>query len=292
MNQNIKKKLYELIVEASTKLPTDIENALKKGLENEEKNSPSSAILSSILENCQLANERSLPICQDTGTLIINVSVPEDKIFSQRQFIENMSSAIEEATENCILRQNSVCPISGVNTGDNLGPGTPVYHFHQTTGNEVKVQLMLKGGGSENVGIQYALPNGELGAGRDLDGVRKCILDSVLKAQGKGCAPGILSVVIGGDRASSFEKSKEQLIRKLGSTNPNKELDEIEKEMFNKINELGIGPLGLGGKTTVLDVFISHLNRVPASYFVTVSYMCWACRRAEFTMSYDEFING
>jgi fumarate hydratase class I len=138
---------------------------------------------------------------------------------------------------------------------------------------------MLKGGGCENVGAQYSLPNEKLKANRDLDGCRKVILDAVLQAQGKGCGPGILGVCIGGDRATGYEFSKQQFLRKLGDRNENPQLDALEQDILKTANELGIGPMGFGGKTTLLGVKICAANRVPASFFVSVSYMCWAFRR-------------
>jgi fumarate hydratase class I len=158
-----------------------------------------------------------------------------------------------------------------------------VIHWHEQAGDEVRVTLMLKGGGCENVGIQYSLPDSELGAGRDLAGVRRCLLDAVHRAQGKGCAPGILGVAIGGDRATGYVASKEQFLRKLGERSPEPELAALEEQVLQEANTLGIGPMGFGGRTTLLDVFITALNRVPASYFVSVSYMCWAFRRRGMT---------
>ena len=140
---------------------------------------------------------------------------------------------------------------------------------------------MLKGGGCENVGAQYSLPNSELGASRDLAGVRKVTLDAVQKAQGKGCAPGILGVAIGGDRGSSFIASKEVLLRQLDDSNPESEMDSLEKQLTEESNQLGIGPMGFGGNTTVLGTKITAKHRLPASYFVSISYMCWAYRRRQ-----------
>ncbi|MDI6814385.1 MAG: fumarate hydratase, partial [Desulfitobacteriaceae bacterium] len=137
----------------------------------------------------------------------------------------------------------------------------------------------LKGGGCENVGAQYSLPYNALKAGRDLEGVRKVVLDAVHQAQGQGCAPGILGVAIGGDRGSSYYASKEVLFRHLDDENENPELAQLEKRLTEEANQLGIGPMGFGGKTTVLGTKITALNRLPASFFVTVSYMCWAYRR-------------
>lgn len=272
--------LYNLVVDASTNLPEDVESALICGLNREEDGSAAQAALKAIVENIDLARERRQPLCQDTGTLIFHVWIPQDVTFSQAKLRETLESAVVRATEEGVLRQNSVCPLTGKNSGNNLGPGAPFIHYHQgEKGSDVKVTLMLKGGGSENVGVQYSLPDKSIDAGRDIDGVKKCIIDAVLKAQGKGCSPGILSVVVGGDRATGYEQSKEQLLREVGSENPDADLNALEKEMLEKTNSLEIGPMGLGGRTTVLDVFIGKRNRVPASYFVTISYMCWAFRR-------------
>jgi len=272
--------LYNLVVDASTNLPEDVETALVCGLNQEEEGSAAQAALKAITENIELARTRKQPLCQDTGTLIFHVWIPEDVTFSQSNFRKTLETAVVRATEEGVLRQNSVCPLTGKNSGNNLGPGAPFVHYHQgEKGSDVKVTLMLKGGGSENVGVQYSLPDKSIDAGRDVDGVKKCIIDAVVKAQGKGCSPGILSVVVGGDRATGYEQSKEQLLREVGSENPDVDLNALENEMLEKANSLNIGPMGLGGKTTVLDVFIGKRNRVPASYFVTISYMCWAFRR-------------
>ncbi len=169
--------------------------------------------------------------------------------------------------------------LTGVNDGTNVGPGSPTLHFHQHRSAEVQVRLVLKGGGCENVGAQYSLPNEKLHANRDLDGCRKVILDAVLQAQGKGCGPGILGVCIGGDRATGYEFSKKQFLRLLDDRNSVPELDKLEQDILATANALGIGPMGFGGKTTLLGVKICAINRLPASYFVSVSYMCWAYRR-------------
>jgi fumarate hydratase class I len=147
------------------------------------------------------------------------------------------------------------------------------------------VRLILKGGGCENVGAQYSLPDTRLGANRDLDGVRKAILDAVVQAQGKGCSPGILGVCIGGDRAVGYAHSKEQLLRTLPDVNPDPALAKLEQEIVASANRLGIGPMGFGGKTTLLGCKIGALNRLPASFFVSISYMCWAYRRQGFLLA-------
>ncbi|HWQ90292.1 MAG TPA: fumarate hydratase, partial [Clostridia bacterium] len=233
-------------------------------------------------QNIALAKNKSQPICQDTGSIIFYVECPVG--FDQITFEEAAREAVKLATRKGYLRQNSVDSVTGKNDGTNVGPGSPVVHFHQHRSPEVNVRLILKGGGCENVGAQYSLPNEKLKANRDLDGCRKAILDAVMQAQGKGCGPGILGVCIGGDRATGYEYSKQQLLRRLDDQNPDPELNRLEADLTETANKLGIGPMGFGGKTTLLGAKIGVLNRLPASYFVSVSYMCWAYRRHGVTL--------
>ncbi|NLI47773.1 MAG: fumarate hydratase, partial [Acidobacteria bacterium] len=182
------------------------------------------------------------------------------------------------------LRPNAVNPITGKNSGNNVGVNAPFFHFHQWAEPYTRVRVMLKGGGSENVGAQYRLPDTSIGAGRDLKGIKKCILDAVLKAQGFGCSPGAIRVGIGGDRMTSYLLSKEQFFRRLGSVNEDATLARMETELCGKLNELNIGPMGFGGKTTVLGVHIGAQHRHPATFFVAITYMCWAYRRKTMTI--------
>jgi len=186
------------------------------------------------------------------------------------------------ATERGYLRKNCLDSVTGKSYDDNCADGAPVIHYLQPSTLNLKpatITLLMKGGGSENMSRQYSLPDATLGAGRDLAGVRKCVLDAVQKAQGYGCAPGILGVCIGGDRATGYEVAKEQLLRPLGDRAKDRSLKMLELQLFKNANSLGIGPMGLGGKTTLLGVKIGSRPRVPASFFVTVAYMCWAARR-------------
>jgi fumarate hydratase class I len=193
---------------------------------------------------------------------------------------------VVQATKKAYLRPNSVDSISGKNSGNNLGgKHFPSIHFEEVEGDVLTIELILKGGGCENVGAQYSLPDTTLNAGRDLAGVRKVMLDAVYRAQGQGCAPGILGVAIGGDRGSGYYASKEALYRKMDDHNPNPQLEAMEQRMVEEANQLGIGPMGFGGKTTLLGTKITHLNRLPASFFVSVSYMCWAYRRRKMTLT-------
>ncbi len=269
--------LIELIRRTSAEIPDDVQAALLQALEQEKKGTIAESALQIIDQNIKLAKQKSQPICQDTGSVLFYVDCPAG--FGQMAFEEAAREAVRLATRKGYLRQNSVHSITGLNDGTNVGPGAPTVHFHQHAGEDVQVRLILKGGGCENVGAQYSLPNEKLKADRDLKGCRKVILDAVLQAQGKGCGPGILGVCIGGDRATGYEFSKQQLLRKLADRNPVPELDALEQDILKTANELGIGPMGFGGKTTLLGVRIGALNRVPASFFVSISYMCWAYRR-------------
>jgi fumarate hydratase class I len=191
--------------------------------------------------------------------------------------------AIAEATRRGKLRPNSVDSITGENSGTNLGPGTPIVHFHQwENDDEIEVKLILKGGGCENMNAQYSLPAElpNLGrADRSLDGVRKCILHAVWNAQGKGCAPGAIGVSIGGDRTSGYVQAKEQLFRTLDDLNPDPRLAELEASIMGEINKLGIGAMGFGGRVSLIGCKVGVQNRLPASFFVSVAYDCWAFRR-------------
>jgi len=275
-------KLFELVTRTSTDLPTDVEAALQNAWVGEPDDSSCRAALGTILENVQLARQNQQPICQDTGTLQFYVEAAPD--LSPEAFRQAAENAIIKATERGILRQNCVETLSGHNTGNNLGYLSPGIHWQNSPNQNSLVTLMLKGGGSENMSRQYSLPEAELKAGRDLEGVRRCILDAVWKIQGLGCGPGILGIAIGGDRAGGYEESKLQLLRKIGERSAQPALAALETRLKEECNLLGIGTMGFGGKTTVLDVFLSTRCRLPASYFVSISYMCWCCRRQSISL--------
>jgi len=275
--------LIELIRRTSAEIPNDVNKAIMAALENEKKGTIAESALKIIDRNIELAKEKSQPICQDTGSVIFYVDCPVG--MDQIEFEDAARMAVKQATKKGFLRQNSVDSLTGRNDGTNLGPGAPAMHFHQHRSEELNVRLVLKGGGCENVGTQYALPSTKLKANRDLDGCRKVILDAVVQAQGRGCGPGILGVCIGGDRATGYEHSKQQFLRQLEDNNSVPELAELEQDIVKTANELGIGPMGFGGNTTLLGCKIGALNRVPASYFVSISYMCWAYRRQGYTLN-------
>lgn len=272
-------RIKELICSASTDIPEDVERALRLAYEREEGGSRAKNVLEIILKNIALARERRIPICQDTGTLIFYVDHPPR--FDTTMISERIINAVRDATKEGVLRPNAVDPISQRNSGDNTGIGAPYIHLEQWNREELRIRLILKGGGSENVSIQYSLPDSTIGAGRDVEGIKRCILDAAFRAQGYGCAPGVLAIGVGGDRMTSYMCAKEQLFRSLDDINPDPVLATIEAEMYNAVNMLGIGPMGFGGRTTVLGVRLGKRHRLPASFFVSVAYMCWAFRRAE-----------
>ena len=269
-------KLVDLIRDTSSSLPDDVVSALSSALRRERKGSSASVVLKTILDNVALAKKRGVPLCQDTGTLAFFV----DSRLRRMVTPSALKKAVAKATELGYLRRNTIDAVTGFSYDDNVAEGAPVVHYVDAAEGPKRVTLIMKGGGSENMSRQYSLPDSALGAGRDLAGVRKCILDAVQKIQGYGCAPGILGVCIGGDRATGYAVAKEQLLRPLNEKpSGDKSLRKLERQVLKDANALGIGPMGLGGKTTLLGVKVAARTRVPASFFVTVAYMCWACRR-------------
>ena len=272
-------RLADFIRLTSSSLPDDAERALKRALRREAYDSPARSVLKTILANVALARRDGTPVCQDTGTLTFFV----DESLRRKVTPESIGQAVQLATEKGWLRRNTIDSISGKSIDSNVCPGAPVVHYtNGLNGSKApkgQVALLMKGGGSENMSMQFSLPDAVLGAGRDLEGVRRAVLAAVQHAQGFGCAPGILGVAIGGDRASGFEEAKLQLLRDLDDTNPDSRLASLERRILREANSLGIGPMGLGGKTTLLAIKIGLRPRVPASFFVTVAYLCWAARR-------------
>jgi fumarate hydratase class I len=281
--------LLELIRSTSTVLPRDVVQAIAAGRRQEAHGTNAAYALDVIDCNIGMARDKSQPLCQDTGSILVYVHAPVG--YDLLAFEETFKTAVQEATAKGYLRQNSVDAVTGHNSGDNLGPGTPDIHVAFWHRPYVEVKLMLKGGGCENVGAQYTLPNPKFG-GRDLTGVENALLDCVLQAQGQGCGPGILGVCIGGDRASGYAHSKIQLLRLLDDSNADPVLGELEERIIAKANQSGIGPMGFGGRTTLVGCKIGKLNRVPASFFVTISYMCWAFRRQGVTLTPDGAIEA
>ena len=274
---DIERKIAELIRRTSSALSEDVLDALKSAVEAETAGSSARMILETIVRNAALAESNGTPMCQDTGTLTFLV----DERLRSSISATVIKNAVAYATEKGWLRRNTIDSVTGRSVDTNVCAGAPVIHY-VPAGNadeDPGVTLLMKGGGSENMSRQYSLPDAALGAGRDLEGVRRCVLDAVHKAQGYGCAPGVLGVCIGGDRAGGYEAAKLQLLRRIDDVNGDDALAGLEARLLWEANSLGIGPMGLGGRTTLLGVKIGSRPRVPASFFVTVAYMCWAVRR-------------
>ncbi len=289
LDKNLHDSILELLRITSTVIPDDIQKVILEALEREEKETSAQYAMDIIQANIKLAKMKSQPLCQDTGTIVIKVYHPPG--FHRAAFEKICHKAVVKATEVGYLRQNSVDSLTGKNETMNIGPGHPQLHYIEHSKKTIELKCMLKGGGCENVGAQYAMPYTPLEAGRDLAGVRKVILDAIQKAQGKGCGPGTLGICIGGDRGMGHVHAKEQLLRKMDDTNPVPELAALEKDIVETANKLGIGPMGFGGKTTLLGCKIGTLNRLPASYYVSISYMCWAFRRQGVSLKANNEIN-
>ncbi|MBN2013223.1 fumarate hydratase [candidate division KSB1 bacterium] len=288
MSQNeFSTRVLELIRRTSAYLPPDVEEVIALNQKLEQKGSKADFALDLVMQNIGLAKRFSLPICQDTGTLTFFIRCPVE--FNQIKLKQAIEQAVVTATEKGYLRQNSVDSLTGKNSGTNLGPGSPIYKIEQWGKPHVEIRLIQKGGGCENMSTQYKLPGEFHGKkfGRDLNGVRACILDAINQAQGKGCGPGFIGVCIGGDRASGLEWAKYQLLRTVDDTNEVPELAELENDIMKTANALEIGPMGFGGKFTIGCCKIGLRNRLPASFYVSVAYMCWAYRRRGVVLSLD-----
>ncbi len=277
--ETFRESMLQLITYTSTNLPPDVRRAMQQAMDREQGRSLQA--LNVIATNIDMACDNTGPICQDTGwpTFEVQTPVGANQIVMKRE----IKAAIVEATRLGKLRPNSVDSLTGTNTGNNLGDGTPTIHFGQwENDDEIEIKLLLKGGGCENKNIQYSLPMElpHLGkAGRDLDGVRKCLLHAVWQAQGQGCSAGALGVCIGGDRTSGYQHAKEQLFRTLDDVNSHPDLARLEDYIMQAANTLGIGTMGFGGGVTLIGCKIGAINRLPASFFVSVAYDCWAFRR-------------
>jgi len=274
---DITEPALELVRLCACVLPDDVKKGLEKARDGEADNSMSQNAFKTLLENVEVAAKNSVPMCQDTGAPIFWVYYP--KGHSQMDIEAQLTEAVRRASKIPYLRPNAVDPIDGKNSGDNTGSGVPIFHFHEWDKDHLKINMMLKGGGSENVSGQYKLPDASLGAGRNLEGVRRCVVDAIFQAQGKGCGPGVIGVGIGGNRDTGYEGAKQALFRRLDEKNPDGRLVELENTLMKELNELGIGPMGFGGNTTVMGVKINAMHRLPACYFVSVAYTCWATRR-------------
>ena len=273
MLQAIEEGIYRAVAAAAIRLPGDVREALQKALEREA--SPlGRSILEAILRNIEVAEERKLPICQDTGTPTFYVEVGSD--FPVKAEIEGVIvAAVRRATREVPLRPNAVNPWSNVNSGDNTGVGVPIIHWELVPGDKLRIRYLAKGGGSENVSALYMLS-----PAKGVEGIKQAVIDAVLKAGPKPCPPVIIGVGVGGGADAALDAAKRAAMRPLGKQNPDPEVARLEEALLEEINSLGLGPMGLGGSTYALGVHIEWMHRHPASLPVGVSMLCWAARRA------------
>ncbi|MFW9955578.1 MAG: fumarate hydratase [Candidatus Thorarchaeota archaeon] len=275
--QVIHETTYRLLKMAATKLPTDVEASLRKA-HDRETNETAKTQLAAILTNLEIAAE-GIPMCQDTGIVIFYI-----KVGDKFPFIGEIRNALEKATIKATaevpLRPNAVNPIVGGNSGNNTGRKIPWINWEIIPGDSLEITAFPKGGGSENVSIV-----GMLKPGVGLTGVKKLVVDNAMKYMGQACSPNIIGVGIGGGADIAIKIAKQQLQRPLDDSHPEAEVAKIENEIFEAINATDIGPMGLGGKTTVLGVKVDYAMRHPASLPVGVAVQCWAARRSTAVIS-------
>ena len=264
---------FKLLQLAVTELPRDVKVALQRAY-REEENEVGKSQLEAILKNVELAEKTRAPMCQDTGVVIFYV-----KAGSQVDGLDKVEDALRNATVRATrelpLRPNAVDPFTQKNTGDNTGRHIPYIHWEVVPGDTLEITVLPKGGGSENVSALCMLsPN------QGINGLKKFVVDTVINAGAKPCPPTVLGVAVGGGADIAMKLAKETLLRPLDQPNPDPELAKLEQELREAANSTGIGPMGLGGKITVLDVNVDYAHRHPASYPVAVVVQCWAARRA------------
>ncbi|UCG70316.1 MAG: fumarate hydratase [Thermoplasmata archaeon] len=267
----IKQVTLNLLKNAVTTLPKDIKETLRKAYEVEEDPIPKMQ-LKNILDNVEMAEGSSLPMCQDTGIQIFYVTLGKDLLFNiDKAIIEG----VKQATEEIPLRPNTVHPISRDNAGDNTGLRMPYINYRFSNEDYIEIAVMPKGAGSENMSaLAMLLPS------QGIRGIKEFVLDTIVKAGGKPCPPTIVGLGIGGSADISMKLAKEALLRPLNMACSDSKMADLEKELYEAINSLGIGPMGLGGKTTILGVNVEYAYCHTASLPVAVNIQCWAARKA------------
>jgi fumarate hydratase subunit alpha len=277
--QDIESGVVELIRKAETQLPNDVIEALENAYIIEK--GVAKTQIQAILENIKLAKESKRPMCQDTGiqTFFVDIGIDFPEINKLKQIISN---GVKKATKQIPLRPNTMDPFTQINHKDNTGLHVPYITWDFSVGSDVKITAFPKGGGSENMSKL-----GMLKPGVGLEGVKDFVVEQIINAAGQPCPPTVVGVGIGGGADLSLKLGKKALLRPVGKRSKDKEVAKMEEELIKRINESGIGPMGLGGKTTVLDVHIEKAHRHPASLPVGIAVQCWADRRAHMTIHAD-----
>jgi len=268
--EDVAVKLLQLAV---TELPQDVKEALQRAYREEESEAGKTQ-LKAILDNMELAEKRREPVCQDTGVIIFYVKAGAEARGLDK-IEEALRNATKRATKEVPLRPNAVDPFTQKNSGDNTGRFIPFVNWEIVPGNNLEITTFPKGGGSENVCV-----TGMLVPGEGVIGLKRFVVDAVINAGSKPCPPNILGVAVGGGADIAMKLAKKALLRPLNQPNPNPEIAKLEKELYEAANMTGIGPMGLGGKITVLGVNVEYAHRHPASFPAAVAFQCWAARRA------------
>jgi len=277
--KKIEKGIVELIRKAEIELPEDVVTSLKKAYEIEE--GIGKIQIKNILENIDIARKTNRPMCQDTGVQTFFVKIGKD--FKDPGFLkDSITRAVITATKQIPLRPNTIEPFTHVNYKDNVGDFIPAITWDFTDGDTVEIFAIPKGGGSENMSKLVMLKPGE-----GIKGVKDFIVKEMISAGGNPCPPTVVGIGIGGGADLAMKLGKQALLRPIGTSHPNKKIADIESFIKKEINKTGIGPMGLGGKTTVLDVHIEKAPRHPASLPVGLVVQCWADRRARMIISND-----
>jgi len=269
--KNIEEILIEAIEKAETELPVDVTKALKKAYNIEK--GLAKIQLEAILKNIKIASREAVPMCQDTGIMSFYIQAGNE--FKYLTDLKKMlGKAVKRATKEIPLRPNTIDPFTGKNENNNTGRYIPHITWNITKGNECTIDILPKGGGSENMSALWMLNPGE-GLGK----AKKLIVEHIKNAGGKPCPPTIAGIGIGGGADICMELAKKAVLRKIGERHKEKKVAKIEKELLELINKTGVGPMGLGGKTTVLDVHIEYAHRHPASFPMGLILQCWASRK-------------
>ncbi len=276
----IQSALVEAMRIAATQLPSDVVDALRAARERET-STLGAAQLNAILENVSVAREGSIPMCQDTGIQTFFVEVGSDSPFLG-QVKDWIDRAVVEATDAIPLRPNTVDPFSGTNPGDNTGRFMPLINWEMIDGDEIRITVLPKGGGSENMSTVKMLPPGV-----GLKGIKRAVVEHVVSCRGKPCPPTIVGVGIGGGADIALKLGKKAILREIGSAHPEPAVATFERELLELVNMSGVGPMGIGGETTCLAVHVEVAHRHPASLPLGILIQCWANRRARVRLAAD-----
>lgn len=274
--QQVAEAVCDIYKQAAIILPEDIVNALKTAYDNE-KSDIARLNIKSILKNLELAQENEVPMCQDTGLPIIFVKLGNVEVENLEQGI---IEGVKMATKNVPLRTNVVDPLTRQNTGNNIGKGIPQINVELTNEPVLELTVFPKGFGSENNNkLAMLLP------GEGIDGIKKFFKKTIISAGGKPCPPTVIGVGIGGSSDMVMKLAKKALLRPIDETNPDPRLAQLEDELVSIANDTGIGPMGLGGNTTVLGVNVELADTHTAGFPVGICVQCWAARHATCTLT-------